>query len=542
MGTSAKGTLGVVLESLTTPGLVLLYSGAVSASFSLTTQPSGSTGMRLLILVQGNTATGTVTVTGLNVAGGSINETTPTIALPPAGQNSTVTESEYVTQDVYASVNSNGVTTSGLTGGIITIYGIQGAKYLIPCLADIEKDFKYFSPKEARGLLDEETSMQQLVIDGKISKIDQALYPEDSLFLAYMGISQSPTITTIPASPTSLKASAAVSGGPFSLTSQPLTPGQVLIFTVTGSSATGTITITNGTNQYGQTVSETITANGNGSNGNGTYYSANVYSAVPASGVAFTGLTSGSCAITGVFGWQYVFVPDGNALYSAAFEWYTGTDSTANPWGFLDEIDIDFSVEKETKVALKGGMQDKLPIGDRTTNPLSASRVTALGQPLDIPMIGWQTAVYIDAMSGTPGTTAYSSVIDGKVSIKVPQQPVYTATQTQRYARLYRKQRTAMLTAAIDFVSLDQYEQFRKNIQQYINFQFFGSYIGSTGGVVYNKSWSFIFPAQYSKFKVDASKLENVTADLEAKGIYSASAGFSHKCVIVCQQPPTVTS
>lgn len=541
MGTSAKGTLGIVLENLTTPGLVQLYSGAVSASFSLTTQPSGSTGMRLLILVQGNTATGTVSVAGLNVAGGSINETTPTIQLPPAGQNSTVTEFEYVTTNVFASVNSNGVTTTGLTNGVITIYGIQAAKYLVPCLADIEKDFKYFTPKEARGLLDEETSMQQLVIDGKISKIDQALYPEDSLFLAYMGISNNPTIATIPASPTSLKASSAISGGPFSLTSQPSPPGMVLILTVTSSTATGTIAIT-GTNQYGVAVSETITAAAGGSNGNGTYYSANVYSAVNASGVSFTGLTGGSCAITGVYGWQYTFVPDGNALYSAAFEWYTGTDSTANPWGFLDEIDIDFSVEKETKVALKGGMQDKLPIGDRTTNPLSASRVTALGQPLDLPAIGWQTAVYIDAMSGTPGTTAYSSVIDGKVSIKVPQQPVYTATQTQRYARLYRKQRTAMLSAAIDFVSLDQYEAFRKNIQQYINFQFFGSYIGSTGGVVYNKSWSFIFPAQYAKFKVDASKLENVTADIEAKGIYSASAGYSHKLVVINQQPPVYTA
>lgn len=161
MGTSAKGTLGVVLENLSTPGLQLLYTGAVSASFSLTTQPSGSTGMRLLILVQGNTATGTVSVAGLNVAGGSINETTPTIALPPAGQNSVVSESEYVTTNVFASVNSSGVTTTGLTNGVITIYGIQAAKYLIPCIADLERDYKYFTPKEARGLLDEETSMQQ---------------------------------------------------------------------------------------------------------------------------------------------------------------------------------------------------------------------------------------------------------------------------------------------------------------------------------------------------------------------------------------------
>src|SRR5579859_7707554 len=144
MGTSAKGTLGIVLESLSSPGLVTLYSGAVSASFSLTTQPSGSTGMRLLLIVQGNTTTGTITLTGTGVGGGTPTETTPTITLPPAGQNSVVTAFEYVSTNVYATINSSGVTSTGLANANVTIYGIQAAKYLIPCIADLEKDFKYF--------------------------------------------------------------------------------------------------------------------------------------------------------------------------------------------------------------------------------------------------------------------------------------------------------------------------------------------------------------------------------------------------------------
>lgn len=540
MGTSALGTLGIVLENLSSPGLVTLYSGAVSSSFSLTTQPSGSTGMRLLIHVEGNTATGTVSIAGTTVSGSS-PETTPTIPLPPAGQNSVVTAFEYVTQTTFSAVNSNGVTCSGLTNGVITIYGIQAAKYLVPCIADIEKDFDYHIPKEARGLLDAETTMQQKQNKTKISKIDQDLYPEDSLYLGYVGISQTPTVTTIPASPTSLKASTAVSSAPFSLTTQPTTPGMMLIFTVTGSSATGTITVA-GTNQYGIATSETITANGNGSNGNGTYYSANCYSAVNTNGIGATGLTSGSITTTGVFGWQYVFVPDANALYSAAFEWYTGTDSHAVPWGIFTDLEVDFGVDKETKIALKGMAQDKLPIGSRSTDPLSASRVVSLGQPTDLPLIGWQTAVYVDALTGTPGTTAYSSVIDGKISIKVPQKEIWTATTTQRYSKVYRQQRSAQVSATIDFTNLTRYEQWRKNIKEFLAFTFYGAYIGNVSGTVYNKSYQWIFPAQYAKFKEDASKLENVTVALEAKGVYESSTGFSHKLVVTCQQPPTYTS
>jgi hypothetical protein len=496
--------------------------------------------MRLLILVQGNTATGTVAVAG-TVLSGSSPETTPTIPIPPAGQNSLVTGYEYVTTATFTAVNASGVTCTGLTNGTITIYGIQAAKYLVPCIADIEKDFKYFVPKEARGLLDAETNMQQTVIEAKISKIDQALYPEDSLFLGYMGISNNPTITTIPASPTSLKTSTAVSSAPFSLTAQPTTPGMKLIFVVASSSATGTITIS-GTNQYGIAASETITCNGNGSNGNGTYYSANVYSAVASNGIGATGLTSGTITTTGVFGWQYVFLPDSNALYSGAFEWYTGTDSHAVPWGFFTDIEVDFGVDKEVKVSFKGDCQDKLPIGDRTTNPLSSSRVTALGQPTDLPMIGWQTAIYVDALTGTPGTTAYSDVIDGKISIKVPQKAVWTSTTTQRFSRVYRQQRSVMATATIDFINLLRYEQWRKNIKEFLAFTLQGAYIGNVSGTIYNKSYQWIFPVQYAKFKEDASKLENVTAELECKGIYESSVSYSHKLVVINQQAPTYTS
>jgi hypothetical protein len=540
MGTSALGNLGLVLENLSSPGLQLLYSGAVSASFSLTTQPGGSTGMRLFVVVQGNTTSGTVSLAGLGVGGGSLNETTPTIAIQGAGQAVQVNDFEYVSVNVYASINTGGVTTTGLANARISIYGIQGSKFLIPSIADIEEDYSYFSPKEARGLLDQDTQSLQLVKKVAISKVDQSLYPEDSLFIGYMGISSSPVVTTIPASPTSLKASAAVSGGPFSLTTQPSPPGMVLQFVVTGASATGTIVITGGTNQFGVTVSETI--NANGINGNGTYYSSNIYSAINGAIISFTGLTSGSCAINGIYAWQYAFTPDNNALYSAALSWFTGTDSLMVPWGFLTDIEVAFGVEKETTVSLKGGAQDFLPIGNRSTNPLSSQQTTVLGQPTDVPMIGWDTAVFIDAISGTPQTTAYSSVTDGKITMKVPQKPIYTATQSQDFQRLYRQQRSAEMELTIDFVSLDQYEAFRQNLKQYLAVQFFGAYVGAISGTLYSKSWAFIFPARYIKFKRDATKLENVTAQITAKALYDGNAGYSHKLIVTNQMPPTYTA
>ncbi|GCE14201.1 Ig-like domain-containing protein [Tengunoibacter tsumagoiensis] len=541
MGTAAKGTLGLVLENINNPGPQLLYNGAVSASFSLTTQPSGSTGMRLYILVQGNTTTGTVTITGTGVGGGTPTETTPTIPIQAAGQAVQVNDYEYVSTNVYATVNANGITTTGLANAKIMIYGVQAAKYLIPCIADIEDPFGYFSPQEARGLLDRDTRSLQTIKKPTINKIDQALYPEASMFAAYAGVSNNPAVVSIPASPTSLKTSSAISGGPFSLTTQPTAPGMVLIFTVTSSSATGTIVVS-GTNQWGVAVSETITAAAGGSNGNGTYYSTNVYSAVNASGVAFTGLTSGSCAITGVYGWQYTFTPDLNALYSACLEWYSGTDSNVIPQTYLTDLEFAFNVEKETSLSVKGGTWDVLPIGNRSTNPLSASLVSSLAQPQDLPMVGWQTAIYIDSLGGTPATTAYSSVVEGKVSIKVPQKPIYTATVTQNFNRLYRQQREVMLTAKIDFASLDQFEAYRTNLKQFLAFQFLGGYIGSVAGTIYSKSWTWIFPAQYVKFKRDATKLDNVQADLEAKGIYEISKGYSHQLVIVSQQPPNYTA
>src|SRR2546421_12448947 len=70
MPTPAKGQIGLVLENLTTPGLASrLPATSVGATMSRTTQPSGSSGMRLLIYVYGHTASGTITIAGKDITG-----------------------------------------------------------------------------------------------------------------------------------------------------------------------------------------------------------------------------------------------------------------------------------------------------------------------------------------------------------------------------------------------------------------------------------------------------------------------------------------
>jgi len=536
VGSSALGTLGLVIESLSSPGRQLLYTGAISATASATVQPSGSTGMRCFIVVQGNTTSGTVTIAGTAPGGGAITETTPTIPPQAAGVPVVVAEFEYATNNVYASINASGITTTGLTNGTLFIYGIQAAKFLIPSMADFEQDFKTFSPQEQRGLYDKDTHIQQLTKEVSIASLKQSLYPEDSLYIGYMCVSQNPTVSTIPASPTSLAAAITVSPG--SLTTQPTSPGMKLIFVVTSATGfPGTITITNGVNQYGQTVSETINVTANG-----TYYSSNVYSQVPASAITIATITSFSVAISGVYGWKYVFTPDSLALASAALEWFTGTDSSAFPWAHFTELSMDMAVDKETTLDLKGMAQDMDPIGNRATSPLSASRVVSLAQPTDNPIVGWRTVVDIDQLTGTPLTTPYSQLIDCKIQLKVPQNTIFTATNSQLFSAIYRGQREVSFDATVNFTDLVQYEAFRTNLKQFFAISFLSDYIGSVGGTVYSKSWSWIFPSRYAKFKRDASKLSNVEVSITGQAEYEPSVGYSHSLTIINQAPPTYLS
>lgn len=537
--TAARGQINIALEQLNGQGLQpLLKNAAAAASMSLANQPVTSLyqGVRLVVWVMNAPLSGavpTITIVGQDINGNAITEGPVNIAFADvAAQSAVVGKWEYTTTKLFASVNANGITTTNLTssGATITIQCAQGGLRLVPGVLKTKKKIDKFSPQEHRNSLDRHTRRVQTKNVCTLDELSQVVYPENSLWLAYMITGSVPTVTTLPASPTSLLASTAVSGSPLSLTTQPTSSGMFLIFAFTGTSVAGTVAIA-GTDIYGNAQSETVTIPANQS---GNYYSANLYKTVNASGLTITGLTAGSITVTGVYGWQYVFLP-GDTVYSASIEAWTGVDSFILPWVMFDSADIEFGMDKEAKVTAKGFMQDRLVIGDRTTAYLNVNRITALGQPDDLPIVGWQSLVYIDTSSGAVPTAQFGDLLECKMQFKCPQKPNWTATNSQNYNRVNRGQRETMFSGKIDLTNVLQLEQHRRNVLQYITFQLLGQPMG--GG--YSKMWQWTFPASWDDIDIDSEpNKEYVEASVQATTQYDSGLGGSYKLVIQNQQPP----
>lgn len=530
--TAAKGVVNLMLEG-TSGEQLLLANTAVIATITGITAPSGSTGMRLHVRITNWTTSGTFTINGTGSPG---NSETVTVAAPTTQQTQSaqMASFEYVSTNAYTALTN--VTTTGLANAYITINGIQAGKFAVPSVMKSQRKPKIYSPNEHNSFIERDKKVLQLINETTIDELKQDAYADLSLWWPYMMMGAPTTIATIPATPTSLKASALVSASPASLTTPPAAPGETLIFVITGASGSGTIAIT-GTERYsGTTVNETITASGNG-----TYYSSNVYSAVAANGITYTGLTGGSAVITGVFGWSLTFLSSANK-YSAAIEWYDGVGSYTHPFSFFTEGDFDAKVDTEITLTAKGIAQDKLPIGDRTTTPLSGTnRITSIGQSLsDLPMVGWQTKVFMDSITGTPLTTTYADLQELKVSLKAPDEHHYTFTNSPNFNRAYAAKRQCMVDATLNMVDLLQWEQFRQNLKQYLSFQFLGGYLGTDTNPYY-KSWTWTLPMRSDGgFDVtsDPSKAI-VTAKSTWLAEYSSELGAAYKLVVVTSLPPT---
>lgn len=569
MGTAILGRLGVALESLTNPGEVpLLGLTAVSSlPTSLTTQPnavsgqSTYSGMRLLIVVIGNTATGTISVAGkdFSQAQNAVSESTPTIPVAGTAANPTGTY-EYATTQVFSTVNASGVTVSGLTGGSVKIYGIQAASKLEPAMVEVEEKFPNHSPQEQRGLTSRDTAIQQLIKQVDIGKIEQVFMPDTCLWLPFVTTGSNPQVTTLPASPTVIKASTAVTSFPItSYTAQPNVngPDSLIQLVVTGSSAVGTVTV-RGTNRYGQTISEVVQCGVPGAaNGNGTFYTNQAFSTLDTTtGMTATGLTSGSVAVNAIVGsqWMWIAADSGtgasSTLYTACFEWFDGTDAVAIPFAFLTETSLEGGTEKEMKWTGKGMAQDIVALGNRTTTPLVASSASIpiststgafsnLWQPFDIGMPGWTASAFIDAISGTPATTAYNSVLEWKITFKTPFKPSYPAVGWNRYQKIYRQQRETDIELTVAFDDLVQYETFRQGfVKQLVTLQFTSNvYMGTAPGAIF-KNWQYVFAAKIVEAKRDASKMEKVEAKFKLKTEYTPSLGYEYKLTVQNQQPP----
>lgn len=543
MGSPGRGVVGVVLENPASPGIIsLLGNTPLTATITGYSQPTGSTGMRIEIVALANIATGTITVVGTDPSGNAATETTPTVAISPMNQQSPdLVAFRHVTQKVYASITS--VTSTGFAGGgLIRLSGIQAEKYQFPALTFKPDDKRgSYSPNVFDGTLSRNKNILQLLIEeGWETTI--ALYPESALILFYLLFGAPASVVSIPASPTSLLATTAVSALT-TVTTQPTAPGMRLIMAIGSSTTVGTITIV-GTNPYNQATTEVVTCAQGGTNGNGVYYSANVFKTITS--VTGTGMTSGQFSMTGVFGWVYTFddLTNADTWYPGCWHFYDGTDTIALPYAFAEEVNFDFGTSKEFMCDLKGKAQDGIPIGDRTTTPMTGSRLTTLAQVADKPLPGWQGLAWIDPFGTTPQTNAYAGLLtECKIAMKVPKGVIYGLNNTQRFTQVYNQKegREATFNATVDFRDLAQYEKYRSNQKQTISVGMVGPFIGNVGAVMNQKSWFITIPLKLTDVKKDAEPNKaNVVGTYSGIAEYDASLGFNFQAVVTCQQPPVL--
>lgn len=526
---------------------LLLSQTAAAATMSLTTQPntlSPTTGMALHFYVIGNATTGTITIAGTAPGTGSAVNS-QTYHVPIAPQNSQG-YTEFTTKEVFATVNASGITTTGLSSAAqIIVYGSYAGKYLIPVTMDAEEKVPKFSPNDKRGILFKNLRVSQLTKGAALDKFDAALYP-DSLWAPYMLIGNSPTITTLPGTPTSLLASTA-RAATMTLTTAPTAPGMFLIFTITSNTASGTIALS-GTDQYGNAVSETITVSSTASQ---TLYSTKRYSALTSPGTnqfTTTGMTGASIAVTGVFAWVYTWTYDGvnNVTpYSACLELFDGVMGLKLPYAFFTEGTWDWQKQKEIMFQAKGEAQDYLIVGDNspTTYPSGINPFGTLSQPTSMPVVSWPSQFFIDAGTGTPLTTQDGSLLTFKVKISTGRKPFWSGDGMQRWSNVtWDSEPNYELDASIVFQNYYYYTSFFKtNTAMLIGAEFDGAWLCTIGGTPYYENWTWILPAKIESFKPDHSK-NPVEGTLKLMSEYNFTQGYAYKLAVTAQVPPTYTS
>ena len=544
-GTAVKGTLGIGFEPASNPGKQpLLTPTAAATTMSLTTQPTITTvGVHLYVLILGVVAGAapTVAIAGLKPDG--VTAVSETIAPNPQLSNSPNGIFEYTTKATFGSVNASGITITSVSGSLaqatVQIFGIMGAKFLVPAVATFDEDFDEASPQDHRGILDEDIRMLQLNKHVKFD-IKSALYPESDQFLGPTcigNVTNPATPASVPASPVVLKASATftVLGSPFTLTTPPTSPGMLLLFVIAGNALAGTLTITGTAPLTGQTIAEVV--NVTAGTPNGTFYAQNVYATV--TNIAVTGFTAAAtCATSGVFVFTPTYLPT-DALISPSFEWYSGTESSVFPYGVPQDWELDYDQTKEMSLMLKGEAQSKLTIGDRTRALLTTSDFAVPVQPTDFPIPGWGGLFYLDPLSGTAGTTQWLDILTFKIKGKTGLVPYWTATGSQDFNRVGRKKRKVEVDIEIDFTNVVLYDDYKRFLKKLVvaKFQSIQAYLGTSGSVNLYKTMQFTLTPRFVKFILDP-KDEKVIGKLTATCEYEPSLGYSHRLDLINQNTP----
>lgn len=540
---AAKGYSMAGTEQGTAAGMQQLLSDTAITALptSLTTPIPGAAtaGMRLVIFAYNHTATGTITVTGTApVSLAAVNETTTTLPIMEKPGQMAV----YVTSTVFGAVNASGVTLGGgLTGGRIQIYGIQAATRLIPGITKLNDKYNEHSPNLQRGTFDMDYDLIALQKDCSWEWETDG-YTDSALWLYLGGYNAAPTTTTLPAAPVAVLASTSTtSGGNASASIQPTAPGMILQCVVGGTPGTaGTVTIT-GTNLYGETYSETIVPS---SKTAATYTSIGVFATIATNGIVWTAFGTGTPTLTvnGIFGWQVTGNP-GATENSYAIEQYDSIGSFVSPYAVVTEVSWEGGANKEVKISGKGICQEVYPVG---SNAVTTSQITALVQSQDRAEAGWEAVVYIDAISGTAGTTANLDVIDWKVAVSNPWQQKYTSwgnpIPIRTWNRAYRKKRYAEIELTLDMTQATfaaEYNAFRNRTKRQVHLVVQGQMMGSAGGSTWYKGWVFDLPVRWldaveRDFNPDK---ESVEVKLKGRCEFDTSLGYATKITQYTQYP-----
>ncbi|MFL5626383.1 MAG: hypothetical protein ACJ788_12395 [Ktedonobacteraceae bacterium] len=524
--TSAVGRVGIVIEGTSGEQVLLAPVVAIATNTGIAA-PTGSTGMKLHVYIKAWLTSGSFTILG---TGTPASTETVTVPAPTAQQLQAGATFEYVSVNNYTAI-TNITTTGGVTGALLSVGGIQAAKFNIPTTKFVSKrKVPKHSPNEFTGLMARDKKLIDQINETSIDSFDTDFYGDLSLYWVYLMLGV-PNWTTVPAAPVSIVASATITAS-MTIAAQPTAPGMKLIVTVTGFTASPSLTII-GTS-YGLTVTETITPTANG-----TYYSANVYSAITSIGGT---INATNVTVTGVFGWKGTVTEEATSQ-TAAIEHFDGSASWTHPFSYMTDGDMTIKVKGEVGLTLKGMAQDKIAIGDRTTNPLQVSRVTSLGIPLaDLPVAGWQTQVYLDAITGTAQTTVFLDADEEiKIALKTPVEQHHTFNNTQNFTRAYPNKEECTVNLTYDIINLLQNEQFRQNLKQYLCVAVLGQYIGTSATVAFYKGWTWTLPVRYDgEYGQEAEPNKgNTYAKPKLRCEYDAAIGGSYLLTIITQNPPT---
>lgn len=291
-------------------------------------------------------------------------------------------------------------------------------------------DFKYIfeAPQEARGTY---AGQYQHVLEAVMAagKLPSLIYCDDLAWYGRMSFAGTPTVTTLPATPTVLLAATAIAAT-MNLTTQPNAAADgaaAKILAVTLSNAANTltsVTVTiNGTDVNGNVITPAETllfSNGVGTTSytmttttpfSSTLWTKNYYKTV-------TSITtnaqpvSDTVAVGGINAFQWSFLPDmaTSSLYSATMEYYDGTASWQVPGCVLEKLGVNMQIGKSMTADMTFAAQQKsqMPL---SSNPITAaSPAGTFGAMTNLPdnvmaaMTAYKTSLYSGVFGTDPST------------------------------------------------------------------------------------------------------------------------------------------